>query len=51
MKKRASAKSAKSKRRAKATRDLPAAKKSGSVRGGLAALPIDTYDSTNYLMA
>jgi hypothetical protein len=50
MKKRAS-KSAKSKRRSKTTRDLPVAKKSTSVRGGLAALPIDSYESTNYLMA
>lgn len=51
MKKRASTKSVKSKRRSKTTRDLPVAKKSTSVRGGLAALPIDSYDSTNYLMA
>jgi len=51
MKKRASTKSGKAKRRAKATRDLPVAKKSTSVRGGMAALPVDTYDSTNYLMA
>ena len=50
MKKRAS-KSGKSKRRSKTTRDLPVAKKSTSVRGGLAALPIDSYESTNSLMA
>ena len=51
MKKRASTKTGKAKRRAKATRDLPVTKKSTSVRGGLAALPVDTYDSTKYLMA
>jgi hypothetical protein len=50
MKKRASTKSGKSKRRAKAARDLPVVKKSTSVRGGLTALPIDTYDSTNVLL-
>ena len=50
MKKRAS-KSAKSKRQSKTTRDLPVAKKSTNVRGGLTALPIDSYESTNYLMA
>ena len=51
MKKRASIKSAKSKQRAKTTRDLPVAKKSTSVRGGMAVLPIDSYASSNYLMA
>ena len=50
MKKRAS-KSAKSKRQSKTTRDLPVAKKSTNVRGGMAALPIDSYQSTNYLLA
>jgi len=51
MKKRASSKNGKAKRRTRATRDLPAAKKSTSVRGGMAALPIDTYAGTNYLLA
>ena len=51
MKKRASTKNGKAKRRAKATRDLPVAKKSTNVRGGMAALPIDSYQSTNYLLA
>ena len=51
MKKRASTKSSKSERPSKTTRDLPVAKKSTSVRGGMTALPIDSYDSTNYLMA
>jgi hypothetical protein len=51
MKKRASTKSGKAKRQTKTTRDLPVAKKSASVRGGMTALPVDTYDSTNYLMA
>ena len=50
MKKRASTKNGKAKRRAKATRDLPVAKKSTSVRGGLTALPIDTYESNNLLL-
>ena len=50
MKKRASTKNGKSKRRAKVSRDLPVAKKSTSVRGGLTALPIDTYDSNNLLL-
>jgi hypothetical protein len=49
--KKSAAKSAKSKRQSKTTRDLPVAKKSTSVRGGMAALPIDSYQSTNYLMA
>ena len=51
MKKRASTRSAKAKPRAKTTRDLPVAKKSTSVRGGMAVLPIDSYASSNYLMA
>jgi hypothetical protein len=50
MKKRASAKNIK--RKAKAIGDLPVAKKkSGAVRGGMAALAIDDYASTNYLSA
>ena len=51
MKKRASTKSGEVQAAVKTTRDLPVAKKSTSVRGGLAALPVDSYDSTNYLMA
>jgi hypothetical protein len=50
MKKRASAKN--TKRKAKSVGDLPVAKKkSGAVRGGMAALAIDDYASTNYLSA
>jgi hypothetical protein len=49
MKKRASKNT---KRKAKAVGDLPVAKKkSGAVRGGMAALAIDDYASTNYLSA
>ena len=50
MKKRASTKGGKAKRRTKTARDLPVAKKSTNVRGGMAALPIDTYDSNNLLL-
>jgi hypothetical protein len=49
MKKRASKNT---KRKAKSVGDLPVAKKkSGAVRGGMAALAIDDYASTNYLSA
>jgi len=50
MKKRVSTKN--TKRKAKSVGDLPVSKKkSGAVKGGMAALPIDDYASTNYLMA
>ena len=50
MKKRASRTN--TKRKAKSVGDLPVAmKKTGAVKGGRAALPIDDYASTNYLMA
>jgi hypothetical protein len=40
------------KRKAKSVGDLPVAKKkTGAVKGGMAALPVDLYASTDYLSA
>jgi hypothetical protein len=50
MKKRASRKN--TKRKAKSVGDLPVAKKkTDAVKGGMAALPVDLYASTDYLSA